>query len=640
MDRERLDRFCEQGILALVLTILVFSPLAIGAVLPWQFLIVQALTLGVMVLWGIRLWANPRIKLLWPPICWAVLAFAGYAVWRYSTADIEYVARQEMIRVLVYAFLFLAILNNLHRQETTQIIGFTMISLAMLISFYSIYQFATVSDHVWGYTRGAYHHRGSGTFISPNNLAGFLELLLPLSLSYMMLGRLKATTKIFFCYTGLVIIGGLACTISRGGWVAAGLSLIVFFGVLAFDRSRRLPALIFLVVIIGACAVTLPKSYAVKLRVKQLFAQGHVDDDSRYDIWHPAVILWKQNPWWGVGPAHFDYRFRQYRPEELQRRPERAHNDYINTLADWGVAGTALVASAWLLLAWGIARTWPFVRGAKHELGDNKGSNKFAFLLGASLGLLALLFHSAVDFNMHIPANAILAITLMALISSQIRFATERFWFSARVWIKILLSLLLVAGIGYLGYQGMRRARESYWIYRAHRELAFSPERAQKLERAFTIEPKNASTAYEIGETHRFFSQQGNTEKAKGTDYTDEANLAMGWFEKCMKLNPWDGYGYMRYGWCLDWLGRPKESAPYFQKAEALDPNGYYTMAHLGLHYIELEDFAAARTYFERSKRLEASDNEIAVNYLQVTRTRLLERATNSFGRPKPETSK
>ena len=116
-----------------MLGILVFGPLAFGGVRGIDFAIIQGLTVGVLLLWCARLWLSPRPQLLWPPICWAVLAFVAYAVIRYFTADIEYVARQEVLRVLLYAFLFLAILNNLHRQETTQVISFTLIFLAMAI---------------------------------------------------------------------------------------------------------------------------------------------------------------------------------------------------------------------------------------------------------------------------------------------------------------------------------------------------------------------------------------------------------------------------------------------------------------------------------------------------------------------------
>ena len=151
MNRETLDKFCERGILALVLAILVFGPLAMGAVDAWAFLIIQALAIGVMLVWALRLWISPNPRLFWPPIGWVVLAFAVYAIGRYLTADIEYVARLEMIQVLLYAFLFFAIVNNLYRQESAQIISFTLIFLAVGISGYAVYQFLTHSNHVWNY---------------------------------------------------------------------------------------------------------------------------------------------------------------------------------------------------------------------------------------------------------------------------------------------------------------------------------------------------------------------------------------------------------------------------------------------------------------------------------------------------------
>lgn len=149
MNRERIDGTCEKGMLGLVLVILAFGPVAMGGVRTWQFLVLQGLTLGVMALWAARLWASPRPRLLWPPICWAVVAFVVYAIIRYLQADIELVARRELVRVLVYAFLFFAILNNLQRQEHALIIIATLVFLGMAISFYAGYQFLTKSQRVW-----------------------------------------------------------------------------------------------------------------------------------------------------------------------------------------------------------------------------------------------------------------------------------------------------------------------------------------------------------------------------------------------------------------------------------------------------------------------------------------------------------
>src|SRR5207247_1945642 len=108
----------------LILAILVFGPLATGAVRPLEFLIIQGLTIGAVWLWTLRFWLNPGYRLLWPPICWAVLTFVIYAIVRYLEADLEYVARQELIRILVYALLFFIVLNNITRQESAQLVTF------------------------------------------------------------------------------------------------------------------------------------------------------------------------------------------------------------------------------------------------------------------------------------------------------------------------------------------------------------------------------------------------------------------------------------------------------------------------------------------------------------------------------------
>ena len=623
MSREALDRWCERSIFALVLAILVLGPLAFGAVPPPAFLTIQTLTLGVMLLWGARLWLQPRPQLLWPPITWVVIAFAVYAIARYLTADIEYVARLELIRVLVYAFLFLAILNNLHRQEATYAVSCTLVFLAMAISFYAVYQFLTGSERIWHIVNKAYPHRGTGTYICPNHLGGFLEMVLPLGLAYTLTSRLKPVVKVFLGYASLAILAGIAVTGSRGSWVATALSLLLFFGVLFFRRSHRLASLALLVIIVVTGLFFLSRSFELQARFRQLGVPKKVENDTRFALWQSALQVWGEDLWWGVGPAHYDYRFSQYRPEAIQKRPFRVHNDFLNTLADWGLVGAGQVAAAWALLGLGVWKTRPFVRAASSDLGGRQNSNKFAFLLGASTGLFAILVHSACDFNMHIPANAILAITMMALVSSQLRFATEQYWIRLGVWRKAVGSAILLAGIVYLGRQGWRQAAEYAPLQQAAAAPHFSPAAVACLKRAFAVEPMNPQTAWDIGEGLRIQSSEG------GRNYRELAEQGLDWFERSIKLNRWSGSGYLGCGWCLDWLERWAESGPYFDRAAELDPNNYYTVAYVGLHYVQLQDYAAAKPWFERSVRLEWEKNPIARNYLEIIQSRLLEAATN-----------
>ena len=617
------DNWCERGILGLVLAILVFGPLATGAVRPPDFLVIQGLTLGVLLLWGARLWLAPRPKLLWPPVCWAVVAFTLYAIGRYFTADIEYVARQELIRVLVYAGLFFAVLNTLNRQESMQIIVLTLVFLAMLIAGYAIYQFFSGSNKVWNFI-SPYGHRGSGTFISPNNCAGFLEMILPLALAWVLVSRARPTLKVFVGYAALMILCGIVVTVSRGGWISTGLTLVALFSVLLFHRTYRLPSLVILVVLVGGGLVFLPRSHIFTARFKEITKNEKLNSNMRFELWLPAVQMWRTNPWWGVGPGHYDYRFRAWRPVTEQRQPDHAHNDYIETLADWGVAGTALVAAAWALLGAGVVRTWKSVGGIQSDLGGRGGSSKFALVLGASLGLLAILFHSVVDFNLHIPANAILAVTLMAVLSSCTRFATDNYWFTARRATKISATVLLLAGIGYLGSQGIRRTQEQYWRAQAQEAPAISAERLAALEKALASEPMNAATAFELGEALRLQSWEGNE------DYAELAEQAMKRFARAMQLNPYDGYNFLRTGMCLDWIGQHEKAEPFYDRAVELDPNGYFTAANVGWHHVQAKDYAAAKVWFDRSVHLDWLENSIAEAYLQICDQKLSAAATNS----------
>ena len=143
----------------------------------------------------------------------------------------------------------------------------------------------------------------------------------------------------------------------------------------------------------------------------------------------------------------------------------------------------------------------------------------------------------------------------------------------------------------------------------------------------------NAQTAYAIGEIFRRQSQEGGQhyEGQEGVNYRQLAGHAMEWFDKSIKLNPWDSRPCAGYGWCLDWLDRQAESAPYFSRAEELDPNNYYNVNNIGLHYIQLGNYAAAKPWFERSMHLDYKDNPVAQSYLNLCNARMEEAATNEI---------
>ena len=101
------------------------------------------------------------------------------------------------------------------------------------------------------------------------------------------------------------------------------------------------------------------------------------------------------------------------------------------------------------------------------------------------------------------------------------------------------------------------------------------------------------------------------------------AKEAMKWLERSTELNPYWPNSYFRFGMCLDWIGQHAEAGAYFQRACDLDPYGFLTAAHMGWHYFQMEDYARARLWFEKSGRLSWNDNPMAFSYLKLVDQKL-----------------
>jgi O-antigen ligase/tetratricopeptide (TPR) repeat protein len=552
-----------------------------------------------------------------------VAGFVIYAIIRYSQAEIEFVARQELIRILVYAFLFLLILNNLHRQGTTRLVVFTLLLVGVALSMYAIYQFLTGSESVLIYPKPPqYRGRGSGTYICPNHLAGFLGLVLPLALANLFLGKCSHVLRVVYGYASVVILAGIGVTISRGGYLATGLGMLVFFGILIRYQSYRRPALITLLIILIGAYAFVHKARQPQKRLSLMFTPGQLEDTAvRPSLWGAAVRMWKDHFWLGVGPAHFDYRFRAYRPEEVQSRPYWVHNDYLNAVVDWGAAGGVIIGITLVCLGAGAVRTWKYVHRVRNDL-VAKRSDRAAHVLGCSMGLLIVLIHSAVDFNMQIPANAIVAITLMASLTSHLRFATRQYWVTPHLVGRVVATIIILVGLAYLAPEMVTRFRELRYLRQAQEAKTYAKQLAA-LTAAFEVEPNNADTAYMIGEAYRLQSWEGDY-----SHYPQLARQAMKWFDEGMRLNPYETYNYLRYGMCLDWLGRHAQADTFFKHALETDPNNYYIVAMQGWHHLQKRDYATAKEWLEKSLQLKWYNNSIANFYLDVVRRRLAEPAS------------
>ena len=113
----------------------------------------------------------------------------------------------------------------------------------------------------------------------------------------------------------------------------------------------------------------------------------------------------KDYPLLGIGPGNFATIFTQYQPPGLASRSMYAHNDYLHFTSEVGLPLVAIVV--WMIIA-------------LYKKGFKKMKNTSRLVRGTTLGSLAgitaILVHSISDFNLHIPANALLFTVLAALV--------------------------------------------------------------------------------------------------------------------------------------------------------------------------------------------------------------------------------
>jgi O-antigen ligase len=184
---------------------------------------------------------------------------------------------------------------------------------------------------------------------------------------------------------------GIAFSLSRGAFVAALVSAVVV-AVLAFPSGMSGRAR--LAACGAAClALFLGLFYLTPMALLQRFADH--SSSGRLDIWRNTLDLIGAYPLTGCGLGGYESAMLRFKNTVLFNDLDYAHNDYLQFLAELGIVGFLIVAAFFGTLA---------LRTVKATA---SGSSDRWMAVGCAGALSAILAHSLFDFNLYVPANAI-----------------------------------------------------------------------------------------------------------------------------------------------------------------------------------------------------------------------------------------
>ena len=118
----------------------------------------------------------------------------------------------------------------------------------------------------------------------------------------------------------------------------------------------------------------------------------------RASMFRGAAHIFLDHPLKGVGLGTIVTVFPGYDTGYDGRVVDHVHNDYIEALAETGILGGLC----------GIAFLWLLFTGARRSFVAEQGHFSTALHAGAIAAVCGILIHSFVDFNLHIPSNALL----------------------------------------------------------------------------------------------------------------------------------------------------------------------------------------------------------------------------------------
>lgn len=588
----------EWGLVALVVGNVYWTTLCLGGFLAETMVVTAALNGALLMLFILERLVRGGHPLhrasfwLWPFLIYA----AVNAAW---ITPVPWLGWKDWLNWAQLVLVFVVVLNGVRTTRARGFVFQAVVALGVIEVLLALYQRYHQPEWLMlGRVQAAqFIGRSSGSFGSPNSLAAFLVLLIPATAGMCFRRHASVASRIAWGYLTFVLGFGLVLTISRGAWISLGIVAVVApLVVVKGGVARRLRggalATLFVLAAFVAVWATLP---AARDRITEL--KTNAGELSRPVMWQAAWRIFLNNPVSGGGAGSYGVLFDRYRPEGFQLQPRWAHNEFLNTLSDYGAIGGVLLFGGGVAIAIaGCGRG----RKPRHEV----TTAPEYFVAGLGAGLAAFVIQLGVDFGLKIPALGLTVAVVGALWLGSRGPAGEVKAVAPKPRIRLLLAMTLLATGVMVGAYGVPFYRSEMLRQRARRQvdpLAISrlPPResvmVDAVELARRATQQSDSNADAWADLSYYTSLLAQFDPGRSAELGIEAERAA---DRALSRSSVVADFWVRKAVALDLQGRWIEAGAALIRGLQLAPTRsqlwYQQAAHLGLQQIEKDRALAA----------------------------------------------
>jgi O-antigen ligase len=391
--------------------LIAFSVLALGAVQTWSQSIMEMGAAALFLWWALVICRDSDAKIHWNPLHLPLLGLIGIGLLQllfHGTAN-PFLTRVMLLKLAAY-FLVLFLLAQAFRgrKDMHKLAWFVMV-FCFAVSLLGIIQHFTSGSEIYWLSDLKIEGDPFGPYVNRNHFAGFVELTLPIGLGLMAFRGVRRDLIPLATLLTIVPISALVLSSSRGGIIGFGFEILVL---VLLARSRRLwqgrTAMAAAIVALAAVALV---AWVGTGRAIQRFSGGSAHEvllSRRISMFRGAAHIFLDHPIKGCGLGTLVDVFPGYESAYDGRVVDHAHNDYIEGLAETGLLGGLC----------GVAFLWALYREGRKNFIVEQGHFSRGLHAGAIMAVSGILLHSFADFNLQIPANALLFLLQAYLVTS------------------------------------------------------------------------------------------------------------------------------------------------------------------------------------------------------------------------------